>query len=414
LGLGVYFMTPDHDKFGIDFLGGVTLTVRTEAPHGVSEIRSRVRAIPGTIGETSEVKAILASGSKEEGFNQFRVTFKADQIMGEGGENPDRLMELVQGEVRDALRDILERGPWEVTVNEGAASGRLYFHAPHPIEDLRGAMAEIPIDEVQVTKVAGPLAAYAFEGKVGLDKTQLVLGPLIQSRFEGRLDSTDLAYEWAEPIPETSTVGAAVVAELRDKAFLAILVSLFFVVMYIRVRFAEYSYSFAAVVALVHDVLIALGVLSLVTHLDNDFGVTIVDAQINLPMIAAFLTIIGYSLNDTIVIFDRVRENLPRMKGSMTEIVDISINQTLSRTLLTSGTTLLTLLILLGFNIGSRNVLESFSFTLAIGIVVGTYSTIYIASPVLIFLEQKRLTRLPPSGEGAARVSKPKAQPSTP
>jgi preprotein translocase subunit SecF len=102
------------------------------------------------------------------------------------------------------------------------------------------------------------------------------------------------------------------------------------------------------------------------------------------------------------------------MKGSMTEIVDISINQTLSRTLLTSGTTLLTLLILLGFNIGSRNVLESFSFTLAIGIVVGTYSTIYIASPVLIFLEQKRLTRLPPSGEGAARVSKPKAQPSTP
>ena len=122
-------------------------------------------------------------------------------------------------------------------------------------------------------------------------------------------------------------------------------------------------------------------------------------------MIAAFLTIIGYSLNDTIVVFDRIRENLPRMKGSLEEIVDTSINQTLSRTLLTSGTTLTTLLILLGFNIGSRNVLEGFSFTLAIGILVGTYSSMYVASPVLVFLEKRRLASLEVA-EDTAKVKK--------
>ena len=187
----------------------------------------------------------------------------------------------------------------------------------------------------------------------------------------------------AVAIPETTTVGAQVVGELRDKAIIAMIVSLFAIVLYIRARFAEYSYGFAAVAALVHDVLITLGVLALCIKLDW------LNAEISLPMVAAFLTIIGYSLNDTIVLFDRIRENRPRLKGSLSEILDISINQTLSRTLLTSVTTLLTVSLLFGFNYGSGSVLESFGFALIIGVLVGTYSSIFVASPVFLFLESR-------------------------
>ena len=159
--------------------------------------------------------------------------------------------------------------------------------------------------------------------------------------------------------------------------------------MYIRVRFAEYSFGIAAVIALVHDVLIALGALAIANMLGMQ------SAEINLSMIAAFLTIIGYSLNDTIVVFDRVRENMPRMKGSLEEILDKSINQTLSRTLLTSVTTLITVLLLFFFNLGTGNVIEGFAFALIIGVLAGTYSSIFIASPALLWLESRRQKGLP-------------------
>ena len=105
--------------------------------------------------------------------------------------------------------------------------------------------------------------------------------------------------------------------------------------------------------------------------------------------ITGMLFVIGYSVNDTIVVFDRIRENRPRLKGSLSEILDVSINQTLSRTLLTSATTLITVSLLFGFNLGSGSVLESFSFALIIGVLVGTYSSIFVASPVFLFLENR-------------------------
>jgi SecD/SecF fusion protein len=153
--------------------------------------------------------------------------------------------------------------------------------------------------------------------------------------------------------------------------------------MYIRVRFAEYSYGIAAVVAVIHDVLITLGVLSIFMWTGW------VQVEISVAMIAAFLTIIGYSLNDTIVLFDRVRENLPRMETDLSHILDASINVTLSRTILTSLTTLIAVIVLLAFNLGTGNVLEGFALTMTIGVIVGTYSTVYIASPVLLFLEKR-------------------------
>lgn len=132
-----------------------------------------------------------------------------------------------------------------------------------------------------------------------------------------------------------------------------------------------------------HDVIIGLGAIT-VAH-----SIGIVDVELDLAMIGAFLTIIGYSLNDTIVIFDRVRENIPRMNKPLDEVIDKSVNQTLSRTMLTSITTFIAVVVLFIMNYGQRNVLEGFSFAIMIGIFVGTYSTIFIASPMLVWLTKR-------------------------
>jgi preprotein translocase SecF subunit len=137
------------------------------------------------------------------------------------------------------------------------------------------------------------------------------------------------------------------------------------------------------VIALIHDVLITLGVVSLA----HQFGM--VDIELDLAMIAAFLTIIGYSLNDTIVLFDRIRENMPRMEKPLAEVINVSMNQVLARSLLTSVTVLLTLLVIFFMNVGQQNVLEGFSFAMIVGILVGTYSSIYVASPLLLLFTRR-------------------------
>ena len=119
----------------------------------------------------------------------------------------------------------------------------------------------------------------------------------------------------------------------------------------------------------------------------------LVHVPINLPIIAGFLTIIGYSLNDTIVLFDRVRENLGNVKGSFGEVVNLSINQTLARTLLTSLTTFAVVFVLLILNYGAESPIEGIAFTLMVGVLVGTYSSIFIASPVVIWLHDREERR---------------------
>jgi SecD/SecF fusion protein len=132
-----------------------------------------------------------------------------------------------------------------------------------------------------------------------------------------------------------------------------------------------------------HDVIATLAAIAFLVW------VPWIKVEMNLTMIAAFLTILGYSLNDTIVVFDRIRENRPRMKGSLADICDASINQTLSRTVITSGTTILASLVILIFNWGTGNALEGFAFALTFGVVAGTFSSIYIASPLFVWLEER-------------------------
>jgi preprotein translocase subunit SecF len=181
-------------------------------------------------------------------------------------------------------------------------------------------------------------------------------------------------------------VGPQVGKELTEKGGLAMIYALIGILIYVAWRF-EWRFAIGSVVALIHDVLVTLGLFSLL-HL-----------EFSLPVLAAILAVIGYSLNDTIVVFDRVRENFRKIRrGDVQEIMDRSINQTLPRTLLTSLTTLLVLLAL--FILGGE-VIHGFATALIIGVVVGTYSSIFVASPVVLALGVTREDMMPVKKEGA-------------
>ncbi|NBC15506.1 MAG: protein translocase subunit SecF [Gammaproteobacteria bacterium] len=175
-------------------------------------------------------------------------------------------------------------------------------------------------------------------------------------------------------------VGPQVGEQLREQGGLAVLFALIGILIYVAVRF-EWRFALGAVAALVHDVIFTVGIFS-IFHIEFD-----------LTVLAAVLAVIGYSLNDTIVIFDRIRENFRKMrKGSVIEICNRSINQTLSRTIITSGTTLLVLLAL--YFLGGAAI-EGFSLALIIGVLVGTYSTIYIATAMAVWLGVSKQDLLP-------------------
>lgn len=192
------------------------------------------------------------------------------------------------------------------------------------------------------------------------DKVQAALKELLGDNIEFR---------------KIEVVGPTVSAELVRSGALAVALSITMMLLYISLRF-EWQFGVGAIVALVHDVSITLGMFA-VTRL-----------EFNLPIIAAILTIVGYSINDTVVVYDRIRENLRKYKKKdLAELIDLSINETLSRTVMTSGTTLLTLIAL--FVIGGQ-VLQGFSFSMIFGILIGTYSSIFVASPFLMATGVKR------------------------
>lgn len=196
----------------------------------------------------------------------------------------------------------------------------------------------------------------------------------------------------AEPVfPLANKIGGRVAGRMSKDAIAAIVISLLGIIGYIWFRFQRVIYGLAAVVALLHDVAVTLGVIALTGYLVSGApgiasALMIDKFQISLPIVAAFLTIIGYSLNDTIVVFDRIREVKGKSPTLTREMINESINQTLSRTLLTSLTTLLTVLIL--YFLGGDGI-HGFAFALVIGVIVGTYSSIFIASPALLWMSQR-------------------------
>ncbi len=222
-----------------------------------------------------------------------------------------------------------------------------------------------------------------------------------QDQAKGVINRLQTALETAPFFPSTEVVGAAVAGGAKQQAVIAMTVSLVLVMAYVWFRFQNVAFGIAAIAALLHDVLFTVGCLALSKWLAPSLGFALVEPfKIDLTIIAAILTIIGYSINDTIVIFDRIREvrgKSPTMSG---DLINICLNQTLSRTILTSMTVFLVVLILY---IWGGPGIHGFAFALVVGTISGTYSTIYVASPLLLWLYRK------PNAAAAAKRTAPAA-----
>ena len=230
------------------------------------------------------------------------------------------------------------------------------------ISSLRSAFSNMNLGDVAIKKF-GKDSDYLIKfEKKGNTKT------LIQDIKNNLTKTLGSGYEFRR----VENVGPKVSAELLKGGLIAIAAALGAMLFYIWIRF-EWQFSIGAIIALFHDVILTIGVFSLFS------------LEINLSIVAAVLTIVGYSMNDTVVIYDRIRENLTKYnKISIDEISNISINETLSRTLITSVTTLLALFSI--FILGGA-ILKGFSFAMILGVIIGTYSSIFVASPILKFFK---------------------------
>jgi preprotein translocase SecF subunit len=238
---------------------------------------------------------------------------------------------------------------------------------------VRGVLTALNVGEVQVTEVADPGGAIrnAVMMRVGITGDDPDAQAAVVRDIQAALNEAFPGITYLQ----VDSVGAAVSAELVRAGILAVVSALGAILFYIWIRF-EWQFSVAAVIALFHDVAITIGLFSLL------------QLEFNLAIVAAILTIVGYSLNDSVVVFDRVRENLRKYKKMpLVELLDLSLNETLSRTIMTSGTTLIALLAL--YFLGGE-VIRGFTFAMIVGVVIGTYSSIFIAAPTLAWFGVKR------------------------
>lgn len=244
---------------------------------------------------------------------------------------------------------------------------QIKFSKATPIEGIRKAFAGINVADAVIQEIGGNEV---------IVRTNQSMTKEFQAKVEEALSGQFGAGQFE--IRRVEFVGPKVGKDLTNKAILAIIFSWIGMLVYIAWRF-EFRFGVSAIIALIHDTIITIGALSL---LNKEFTLTIV---------AALLTIIGYSINDTIVVFDRIRENRKKdLKRSMGDIINSSVNETLSRTILTSFTVFLVLLSL--FFLGGP-VIHDFAFALLVGIVIGTYSSIFIASPTVLAFESFRISK---------------------
>jgi preprotein translocase subunit SecF len=258
------------------------------------------------------------------------------------------------------------------------------FQQAPEVERIRGAV-----------DAAAPGAVIQTYGDAGSNQVLIRLASADETDLEGpaRRVREALAADYAQnPVAESSSeiVGPIVGAELRRKAIQLTVLGLVFQLVYIGIRFKGAIWGAAATVAVLHDVLVSLACLAFFRY------------EITLNVIAALLTLVGYSVNDTIVIFDRARENLRhKRKDPLRKILNDSLNQTLSRTIISNGVTFLSVL---GLFLFGGEVLRGFGFTMVVGILVGTYSTVFIASPLVLWWQERGKARVQPPASAKAAM----------
>jgi preprotein translocase subunit SecF len=347
-------------KFGIDFAGGTQIAVQFAERPDLDKIRGILQA--ANLGETGIQRY------EEESKNRVLIRVQLQQT--EGRDVPQ--------EVQNALRNGLQgpaANPALLDLNrEGrdTLGARLAAADPDRVAGRPDVVAADYYNQVAERVIARRSELGIFKTTASVDSF-----PGITPAVRGWLKANTYAGPFV--LLSAENVGPQVGADLRKKAILAVVWSIIGMLAYIAIRFRSLPFGIGAVVALIHDTLITIGILALLGR------------EFNLVVVAALLTLVGYSVNDTVVVYDRVRENqrTPK-KESLESVINRSINQTLSRTVLTAGATLLVCVAL--FFLGGE-VLNTFALTLIIGIFIGTYSSIYVASAIVVIWKNLRAGR---------------------
>ena len=260
---------------------------------------------------------------------------------------------------------LLQGGPALSIDFTGGTLAQIQFNQPPDIGKVRSALDKMNIGVGEVQTFGAPNEILI---RLQVDNSKNDPAVELKKALQSEFSTEKLDFRRIEK------VGPKIGSELKGKALFAIVTAIIGILIYISIRF-EFRFAIGAIAALVHDVLITLGIFSILNY------------EISLSIIAAFLSIVGYSMNDTIVVFDRVRENLKKLKTLDQEsIFNKSINDSLSRTVITSFTTFLVVSILY---IAGGEVIRYFAFAMIIGVLVGTYSSIYVASPVVVLWQQR-------------------------
>lgn len=332
-------------NYGIDFAGGTELQIKFGKPTTAGEIRDALVAI--NMGDAR----VQSFGDPKD--YEFLVRVSKSSV------DPSRFDDKIKLALQSAL------GSANSVVRTRYVGDKAYvkLQAAAAPATLSQALANLGISELVVHDVNAFGKVDDHEYVVNFSGVSKTIVTALQGKFGA--DSFEMRRE--------DTVGPKVGKELRTKGVMAILVSLILLLIYVAFRF-DFTFAPGAIFCLFHDVVVTMGIFCFMRM------------EVDLTVLAAMLTLVGYSLNDTIVVYDRIRENMKKMQGAdFAKIINVSINQTLSRTLMTSGATMLVTLALL---IAGGEILYNFAFALTFGIIVGSYSTIYIASPIAILINK--------------------------
>jgi preprotein translocase subunit SecF len=336
-------------NWGIDFTGGTEIHLDFTEQVDIAEVRGALSAIAAS-DQASSGGEIAVQQIGADGDYEFIVRIQDPEFGTKG--------------VKDDIKLALEKTFGATWIDELAFDAQVgsrltvsYTGSPTPIPDIQAAVGHIDGANVQS----------ALD-----DNTIYVRLPGLSAQIEDTLRS-EIARDFE--VLKVDSVGPKVGGELRRQGFSALVFTLALVMIYIAVRF-ELAFAPGAVLALIHDVVVVTGIFVITGH------------EFNLPMVGALLTIIGYSLNDTIVIYDRIRENMRRYRRRDTaSLINASINETLGRTLATSITTGLAMT---AFLVLGGPVIETFALAILLGVIFGTYSTIFVASPTILIMEDMR------------------------
>lgn len=347
-------------NFGLDFTGGLQVEARYENPADLEQVRD-------TLAQSGISDAVVVFFGSDR---DLKITTQQSRE----GIVSSQLAQQIDGALSESITLDIVRGSDDPSLPQGGLV--LTFNQANAAQQQAAdqVFSQLGLKNYRVTPLKD--TAFTIVSSDGLQTlTELLLVDVLEKSTDGSVN-----------IKRTEFVGPQIGDELRDQGGIGMMFALAVVMLYVAMRF-QFKFSVAAVAALVHDVLIVLGFFSL-TGLDFD-----------LTVLAAVLAVIGYSLNDTIVVSDRIRENFRKIrKSSSTEVVNISLTQTLGRTLVTSLTTMLVLLAL--FFVGGE-LIHAFSIALIIGIFIGTYSSIYVAANILLFMNITKEDLIVPVKEGA-------------